>query len=165
MAALSAAGRPTDRFLFCGFLPPRPSARQRALDSLRTLPFLLIFYEAPHRVRETLADLRDTLGGGRTVTIAREITKHFESFHTCTLAEAEPWVAADPNREKGEFVLLVDGAELEPDPDEAQADHVLRVLLADLPLSQAVTLAAAISRGSRNRLYARALQLKDDEVS
>jgi 16S rRNA (cytidine1402-2'-O)-methyltransferase len=160
MAALSAAGRPADRFLFCGFLPPRPSARRKALDSLRPLPFLLIFYEAPHRVREALADLRDTLGGGRMVTIAREITKHFESFHTCTLAEAEPWIAADPNRVKGEFVLLVDGAELATDPDEAHADHMLRVLLADLPLKQAVALAAAITGAGRNQLYARALALR-----
>ena len=160
VAALSASGRAADRFLFCGFLPARPTARRKALAALRSLPFLLIFHEAPHRVRETLADLRDTLGAGRMVTIAREITKQFESFHTCALADAEQWLAHDPNRAKGEFVLLVDGAPPESGAEALETDHMLEVLLADLPLSQAVTLAAAISGTSRNRLYARALQLQ-----
>lgn len=162
VAALSAAGRTADRVLFCGFLPPRPAARRKALQTLHALPFLLVFYEAPHRVREALADLRDTLGPERTVTLARELTKRFESFHTCRLAEAEAWVAADPNREKGEFVLLVDGAVLETASatEDAAAERVLRVLLAELPLKQAVALATAICGASRNRLYARALALK-----
>jgi 16S rRNA (cytidine1402-2'-O)-methyltransferase len=160
VAALSASGRMTNRVLFCGFLPPRPAARRSALLALRSQPFLLVFYEAPHRVRETLADLRDTLGPGRTVTLAREITKLFESFHTCPLAEAAQWVAEDPNREKGEFVLLVDGAVPQPDAEDADAERVLRLLLADLPVKQAVALAAAITGTGRNRLYARALALK-----
>ncbi len=160
VAALSASGRTANQVLFCGFLPPRPAARRNALLALRSQPFLLVFFEAPHRVRETLADLRDTLGPGRTVTLAREITKFFESFHTCSLAEAEQWVAEDPNREKGEFVLLVDGAVPQPDAEDAEAERVLRLLLADLPVKQAVALAAAITRSSRNRLYARALALK-----
>lgn len=162
VAALSASGRTADRVLFCGFLPPRPAARRKALAALRALPFLLVFYEAPHRLRETLADLRDTLGPGRTVTLARELTKRFESFHTCALAEAEQWVAGDPNREKGELVLLVDGAvpETASEAQTVEADRVLHVLLAELPLKQAVGLAAAISGASRSRLYARALALK-----
>ncbi len=161
VAALSAAGRATDSVLFCGFLPARPAARRKALQALRLLPFLLVFYEAPHRVRETLADLRDTLGPERAVTLAREITKRFESFHTCPLADAEQWVAADPHREKGEFVLLVDGAA--PDSagtEDGATEHTLRVLLAELPLKQAVALAAAITGGGRNQLYARALALR-----
>ncbi|MET0217061.1 MAG: 16S rRNA (cytidine(1402)-2'-O)-methyltransferase [Burkholderiales bacterium] len=159
-AALSAAGRAADRFLFYGFLPSRQAARRRELDQLRLLPYLFVFYEAPHRVRETLADLRDVLGACREVTIAREITKQFESFHTCPLGEAEQWVAADPNREKGEFVLLVEGAATAPDVDEMRAEHALRVLLAELPLKQAVALASAVSGASRNRLYERALALR-----
>ena len=160
IAALSASGRTADRVLFCGFLPPRAAARRRALAALRPLPFLLVFYEAPHRLRETLADLCGTLGRARTVTLAREMTKRFESFHTCALAEAEQWVATDPNREKGELVLLVDGAVAETESEDADAERVLQVLLADLPLKQAVALAAAISGASRNRLYERALALK-----
>jgi 16S rRNA (cytidine1402-2'-O)-methyltransferase len=162
VAAFSASGRATDRMLFCGFLPARPTARRKALQSLQALPCTLVFYEAPHRVRETLADLRDTLGPERSVTIAREVTKHFESFHTCPLAEAEAWVAADANRERGEFVLLVDGAsDAAPStPAGIDPEHVLRVLLGELPLKQAVALAAAITGTPRKPLYAHALALK-----
>ncbi len=164
VAALSASGRATDRILFCGFLPARPAARRKALEALRTLPFTLVFYEAPHRVRETLVDLRETLGPERTVTVARELTKCFESIHTCLLAEAEAWVAADPNRERGEFVLLVDGAcaETAADADGEDAERILRTLLAELPLKQAAALTASITGASRNRLYARALALKSE---
>jgi len=160
VTALSAAGRAADRFLFCGFLPPRPAARRKELERMKGLPFLLVFYEAPHRVQETLADLRDVLGSEREITIAREITKQFESFHTCALGDAEQWVRADANRGKGEFVLLVEGALTAPDAGEASAEHALRVLLGELPLRQAVALAAAVSGASRNRLYQLALELK-----
>lgn len=164
VAALSASGRVTDRVLFCGFLPARAAARRKALETLRALPFTLVFYEAPHRVRETLIDLRDTLGAERTVTLARELTKRFESFHSCPLAQAEDWVAADPNRERGEFVLLVDGAEVEraAEAEEKSAERVLQVLLAELPLKQAVALTTTITGANRNRLYARALALRSD---
>jgi 16S rRNA (cytidine1402-2'-O)-methyltransferase len=160
IAALSAAGRTVDRFLFCGFLPPRPAARRTDLERLRGLPFLLVFYEAPHRVLETLADLREVLGAQREVTVARELTKQFECFHTCLLGEAEQWVAADANRERGEFVLLVGGAATVPDAQAANGEHALRVLLGELPLKQAVALAAAVSGARRNSLYQLALSLK-----
>ncbi|MFO1206108.1 MAG: 16S rRNA (cytidine(1402)-2'-O)-methyltransferase [Burkholderiales bacterium] len=164
VAALSASGRVTDRVLFCGFLPARAAARRKALETLRALPFTLVFYEAPHRVRETLIDLRDALGPERTVTLARELTKRFEAFHSCPLAQAEAWVAADPNRERGEFVLLVDGAEVEraAEAEEKSAERVLQVLLAELPLKQAVALTTTITGANRNRLYARALALRSD---
>lgn len=164
IAALSAAGRVAERFLFCGFLPPRPAARRKDLERLRDLPFLLVFYEAPHRLTETLADLRDVLGPEREVTIAREITKQFEAFHTCVLGAAEQWVAADPNRGRGELVLLVGGAANPPDAQEASGEHVLRVLLDELPLKQAVALAAAVSGVRRNRLYQLALTLRGGDA-
>ena len=162
VAALSAAGRAADRFLFCGFLPSRSAMRRKELERLRDLPFLLVIYEAPHRVPETLADLREVLGAEREITIAREMTKQFETFHTCVLGEAEQWVAADANRGRGEFVLLVAGATTVPDVQEASGEHALRVLLGELPLKQAVALAAAVSGARRNRLYQLALALKGD---
>ncbi len=161
IAALSATGSTATRFLFCGFLPARPAARRKEIEQLRALPYLLVLYEAPHRVLETLADLRTILGAEREVTIAREITKQFESFHTCRLGEAEQWVAADAYREKGEFVLLVAGSEETENPEQSQAGHTLSVLLEALPLKQAVDLAAAISGTSRKRLYERALEMRD----
>lgn len=158
--ALSAAGLSAPHFLFYGFLPQQVTARRRALEELKALPFLLVFYEAPHRIVASLADMNDVFGGARTVTIARELTKLFETIHVCALGEAGAWLAADANRMKGEFVLLVEGA---AGPDKVAADaaqHVLATLLRELPLRQAVQLAAEISGGKRNELYRMALQMK-----
>jgi 16S rRNA (cytidine1402-2'-O)-methyltransferase len=161
-AAVSAAGLPAGRFLFYGFLPAQTGGRVRELEALREQAAALVFYEAPHRVRETLADLAQVLGGERELVIARELTKLFETIHACRLDEALAWLDADPNRSKGEFVLLVQGA---PAPGDAQAEEgkrVLAVLLRELPLKQAVQLAAEITGAKRNALYERALELKGD---
>jgi 16S rRNA (cytidine1402-2'-O)-methyltransferase len=161
-AAVSAAGLLAGRFLFCGFLPAQTGARVRELEALRELGATLVFYEAPHRVRETLADLAQVLGGGRELVIARELTKLFETIHACRLDAALAWLDADPNREKGEFVLLVQGAPARGDAQAEEGERVLAVLLRALPLKQAVQLAAEITGAKRNALYARALELKGD---
>jgi 16S rRNA (cytidine1402-2'-O)-methyltransferase len=160
IAALSAAGIGAPHFLFYGFLPGKAGARRAALAALTSLPHALVFYEAPHRVLETVEDMALCLGPQRTVTIARELTKLFESFHRCSLAEAPPWLQADANRLKGEFVLIVDGAVAAPDEGAEQSRRVLEILLRELPLKQAVQLAAEITGAKRNALYERALQLK-----
>lgn len=160
IAALSASGFSAPHFLFYGFLPERAAARRKALAPLAKLPYTLVFYEAPHRIEESVADLRAALGGDRRIVLAREVTKLFETLHACTLAEAETWLAADANRRKGEFVLLVEGAETEAAPDGASAQRALQVLLAELPLKQAVDLAVKITGGKRNELYKLALALK-----
>ncbi len=133
VAALSAAGSVAPHFLFYGFLPERPAARRKALAAIAQLPYTLVFYEAPHRVVESVADLRELLGGGRRLVIARELTKLFETLHACTLDEADAWLAADPNRRKGEFVLIVAGADTAAKPDSSATQGVLSILLAALP--------------------------------
>lgn len=157
--ALSGAGLEDEHWLFYGFLPARSGQRKQVLKTLQALPYALVFYEAPHRVLETVADLAAVLGEGRTLVVARELTKLFESLHSLPLGEALAWLQADPNRQKGEFVLIVSGC---PEgQDDGEAERVLQLLLAEnLPVKQAARLAAAISGGSKNALYARALALK-----
>lgn len=159
VAALSASGLADPHFLFYGFLPAKAGQRRQALESLKAMPYALVFYEAPHRVVEAVEDLAAVLGE-RTLVIARELTKLFESIHSGPLAEAPAWMRADPNRQKGEFVLVVSGAPA--GADDGGGERVLKLLLADgLPVKQAARLAAAITGASKNALYERALQLKD----
>lgn len=162
IAALSAAGLPSDRFAFEGFLPARRSARRHRLETLARAPHTLIFYEAPHRVVETLADLCDTFGSAREAALARELTKTFETILTGTLAAILAAVIADANQQRGEIVLVVGGADLRDDVvATAEAERVLRLLLAELPLKQAAELAARITGTSKNLLYQKALGWRD----
>jgi 16S rRNA (cytidine1402-2'-O)-methyltransferase len=160
IAALSVSGITAPHFLFYGFLPAKAAARRRTLASLSRLPYTLVFHEAPHRVEECVADLRAALGGERRIVFARELTKLFESVHSCTLAEAPAWLAPDPKRRKGEFVLIVEGARPEKEGDGGFAQRALAVLLDELPLKQAVNLAAKIAGGKKNELYRMALAMQ-----
>ena len=162
MAALSAAGLNEPHFLFYGFLPNKTTARRTALLSLSNHPYALVFYEAPHRIVECVADLCAVLGGGRQIVLAREITKLFETIHACPLRDAESWLKSDSNRQRGEFVVLVSAAIPEPglSPDTL---GTLTKLLDELPLKQAVQLAANITGAGRNELYQRALQIKKSD--
>ena len=168
IAALSAAGTlsidgsANPHFLFHGFLPNKSAARCTALESLRSQACTLVFYEAPHRIVECVADLCAVLGGERQIVLAREITKLFETIHACPLRDAEAWLLADSNRQRGEFVVLVSGAVPQPGLP-AEARRILEVLLGELPLKQAVQLATQISGAGRNELYQLALQLKKPE--
>lgn len=163
VAALSAAGLPAPHFLFYGFLPTKSAARCRELQQLAGLPYTLAFYEAPHRILECVADLHDTFGGERQIVFARELTKLFESIHSCRLGEALDWLHADANNQRGEFVLLVSGATERGEGLDDETERVLGVLLQDLPLKQAVQLAVQITGGSKNELYQRALELKKQQ--
>jgi 16S rRNA (cytidine1402-2'-O)-methyltransferase len=162
LCALSASGIATTHFLFYGFLPARTGMRRRKLEELRLLPYTLVFYEAPHRILKCVADLSDVLEANRQLTIARELTKLFETIHTCALGDALTWLNTDANQQKGEFVLLLSGAET---PDKIgisdQAQHTLKSLLEELPLKQAVKLASEITGENKNQLYAMALSLKE----
>lgn len=156
--ALSAAGLADERFLFVGFLPSKAGQRRQALQELRDQPAALVFYEAPHRVLETVADLAAILGE-RTLVIARELTKLFETVHSLPLGDALAWLQADANRQRGEFVLIVSGAPA--GAGSGEGERVLGLLLADgLPVKQAAKLAAAITGEAKNALYERALALK-----
>jgi 16S rRNA (cytidine1402-2'-O)-methyltransferase len=164
VAAVSVSGFPGP-FAFVGFVPPKSAARQRALQDWRAFPHTLVLYEAPHRIAECVADLAATLGGERRMVIARELTKVFETVHACRLAEAAAWLAADPNRTRGEFVLVIEGAPTPTGELTADEERMLAALVAELPLAQAVKLAAAIAEGKKNAFYALALQLKERRSS
>jgi len=156
--ALSASGLLDEHFLFYGFLPSKGGQRRQVLADLRDQRAALVFYEAPHRVLETVADLADVLGE-RTLVIARELTKLFESIHSGPLTAALDWLKHDPNRQRGEFVLMVSGAPA--GADDGEGERVLKLLLADgLPVKQAAKLAAAITGAAKNALYDKALALK-----
>lgn len=163
IAALSASGITQNGFLFHGFLPASGAARRKQLEALKTQTVTLVFYEAPHRILECVADLTQVLGAERRITFAREVTKTFETFYTCPLAEAEAWLKADTNQQRGEFVLLVEAPALKvADTIPEDAVRTLKLLLADLPLKQAVKLATDITQLKKNDLYEFALQLKDE---
>jgi 16S rRNA (cytidine1402-2'-O)-methyltransferase len=161
ITALSASGILMPRFLFIGFMPAKSGHRKQVLETLRDVPVTLVFYEAPHRVLESVADLVEILGGERNITFARELTKTFETIHTCGLDEALSWLQNNPNQQRGEFVLLVEGAPVaEERAVSADAQRILETLLAELPLKQAVKLAADISGTKKNALYDLALTLQ-----
>jgi 16S rRNA (cytidine1402-2'-O)-methyltransferase len=160
--ALSAAGSWAGTFTFIGFLAAKPKQRAAQLRTLVHGPSALVFYEAPHRIVETVQALADTLGGERQLLIARELTKLHESLHQCTLAEGPTWLAEDANRQRGEFVLVVEGAREQEDAEDAH-DALLATLLEELPVSSAARLAASLTGASRNTLYARALRLSKPE--
>jgi len=159
-AALSASGLAYDGVVFAGFLPAKGAERRARLEALAAGPWAIALFEAPHRVKATLADLHRALGE-RDVVIAREVTKRFETFARMPLAGAVAWLEADPDRGRGEFVLLVEGRD--PGTRAAGADPraVLAALLAELPVKQAAALAAKITGARRNELYAMALEMKD----
>lgn len=159
VTALSAAGLPDARFLFVGFLPPKQAARRHEIEALKGIPAALVFYEAPHRIEETVADLAALLEPERTLVFARELTKLFEQIAAMPIGEAGAWLAADDNHKRGEFVLVVSA----PPPStglSVEAERVLKALLAELPVKQAAKLAAEITGAAKNALYERALQLK-----
>lgn len=163
ITALSASGLVCDQFHFVGFLPAKASARAQLLQQLRGATATLIFYEAPHRISAAVDALAAAFGPGRQIVFARELTKLFEEIHRCPLADAAAWVAADAHRQKGEYVLLVEGAPPAADAeDAAEADRVLRILLAECPLKQAAALAAQITGHKKNALYERALALRQE---
>lgn len=162
IAALSAAGLPSDRFIFEGFLPAKAAARRERLRALASEPRTLIFYEAPHRIAECLVDMVAELGASRRIALAREITKAFETIRQLPLGEMRDWVGGDANQQRGELVLVLEGAP-EPvagDTDWREADRVLGILMAELPPRQAAALAAGITGLKKNALYERALAAK-----
>src|SRR5271169_2577017 len=153
LAALSASGMHAPHFLFYGFLPNKPTARRRELQTLADHPYTLVFYEAPHRILECVADLQTVFGQKRKMVLARELTKLFENVHMCALGEALDWLNLDANNQRGEFVLLVSGTDEQKVERDAEAERILAILMKELPLKKAVQLAAQISGASRNKLY------------
>jgi len=157
-SALSVSGLPSDRFLFVGFPPRGADERRRWLAELAREPGTLICYESGRRAVATLGDLAEALGSGRRAVIARELTKRFETILDDDLAGLQQRVAADPDQQLGELVLLIEGDTRVDDERDADEQRRILALLADeLPLKQAVALTARITGGNRNRLYKDAL--------
>jgi 16S rRNA (cytidine1402-2'-O)-methyltransferase len=153
IAALSVAGLPSDRFVFEGFLPPKAAARRSRLRELAGEPRTIIFYESSHRVAESLADMRDAFGARREAVLARELTKMFETVLGEPLAELAARVAADPDQQRGEHVIVVAGRGEEADAKLAEGQRVFAILRDELPPAKAAKLAAAISGAPRKLLY------------
>ena len=157
-AALSASGLQFEGVVFAGFLAAKGAARREKLEALARGPWAIVLFEAPHRVAQTLSDLHEALGD-RDVVIARELTKRFETITRLPLAGARAWIEADADRRRGEFVLVIEGRPVAPAP-AVDPEAVLRTLLAELPLKQAVGMAVKITGAKRNELYEKALKIK-----
>src|SRR3990167_10269182 len=165
IAALSAAGLPTDKFIFEGFLPAKNEARKQHLLTLLREPRTMVFYEAPHRLQETLHSLLEVFGGKRRAVVAREISKIYESIKTDDLQVLADYYAAHEDECRGEVVMLLAGAEAEDDAAVSiHPQEVLSILLQELPLKQAVALASKITGERRNVLYDAALAQKPDKT-
>jgi 16S rRNA (cytidine1402-2'-O)-methyltransferase len=160
VAALSVSGLPTDCFKFAGFLPARSAARRQRMAELAQEPCTLVFYESPHRILESLADMITELGAEREAVLARELTKTFETVRGGQLADLQHFVEQDPHQQKGEMVLLVAGAPAREEEIDVEAERVLSILLEELPVKQAASLAARITGVKKNRLYQHALTMK-----
>lgn len=162
ICALSAAGLPTDRFVFEGFLPAREGQRENRLRELADETRTLVFHESSHRILDSLASMAAVFGDARRAVVARELTKTYETIRDGTLAELLDWMRADAQQQKGEFVVLVEGA---PARDvallDAGAERVLVTLLEELSVKQSAALAAKLTGVARKRLYERALELQE----
>lgn len=160
ITALSASGLSAERFAFEGFLPPKATARRQALTDLVNEPRTLIFYESPKRVLASLEDMLLVFGPERQACLARELTKMFETIVTLPLNELVEVVKQDPNHQKGEIVLLVEGQTIVMNQDEVEQNRVLEILLQSLPVKQAATMAASILGIKKNQAYELALKLQ-----
>lgn len=157
IAALSAAGVPCDSFIFVGFLPAKQVARKNKLEALREEPHTVVFYESTHRIVECLEDINTVYGESCEIVLAKELTKSFERFEAGAVQSVQQWLLADPGHVKGEFVVIIPPRTLV----EAEShQELLSILLQELPLKQAVSLAAKITKANKNELYDTALKLK-----
>jgi 16S rRNA (cytidine1402-2'-O)-methyltransferase len=165
IAALSAAGLPSDRFIFEGFLPAKSAGRKARLELLKEEPRTVIFYEAPHRILECLQDLEEIFGPDRPAVLGRELTKTFETLKGLPLGELRAFVEGDSNQQRGECVVLVGGWS-EPQGEDvigAEVRRVLDLLLQEMPLKRATALAAQITGVRKNLLYQYALEKQKGE--
>jgi 16S rRNA (cytidine1402-2'-O)-methyltransferase len=160
IAAISVAGLPTDRFTFEGFLPARSAARRAQLETLAAEARTLVFYEAPHRVRETLEDMARIFGADRRASVSRELTKRFETTYAGSLGELLEIAQRDENMSRGEIVIVVAGATpVRQESVTLDAQQLLRALLQELPAAQAAKVASKISGVKRSELYELAVQV------
>lgn len=162
ITALSAAGLPTDRFVFEGFLPAKEKGKEDRLQAVADETRTMVFYESPRRVVDTLESMQKVFGD-RLVVAARELTKTFETIHALPLSEMIPWLQEDENRTRGEFVLMVAGKTENSDDIPAEVQRTLTLLMKDLPLKKAAALTAEIYGVKKNALYAWGLEQQNSE--
>lgn len=161
IAALSVAGVATDKFTFMGFLPAKTSHRCQVLANIQDISHTHVFYESPHRILASVADMITVLGEERHIVVARELTKTFETIKDGSLAVVKDWLTADTNQQRGEFVVIVTGApETETKVMDTETDKLLQILLAELPIKKAAAMAAQLTEHKKKSLYDRALQLQ-----
>lgn len=152
VVALSLSGLPVNRFSFEGFIPSRAVAREQFLQQLAAETRTLIFFESPRRVVESLQAMRSCFGPERRVSVARELTKIHESVHTAPLCELIEWMESDSNNRRGEFVLVVEGAQ-EEDKDDSEAYRIVEIIARELAPRKAAAVAAEITGVRKNKLY------------
>ena len=160
IGALSVAGQSTDRFIFEGFLPAKKKARQDLLQALSTELRTLVFYEVPHRIMQSLEDMIQNFGSERGATLAKELTKIHENIIYGTLLEIKDWLLKDETRQKGEFVLIIEGTDKNTF-DVHEATRILQLLLQSLSTKEAARIASEMMQGHKNELYQLALALKN----
>ncbi|MCL4115170.1 UNVERIFIED_CONTAM: hypothetical protein GTU68_035900 [Idotea baltica] len=165
ITALSIAGLPTDRFSFEGFLPAKPVGRNKVLQANLHETRTQVYYESSHRISVTIKAMLDIYGADRKVVLARELTKLYEQVFRGNLAELAAWIDADPMHQKGEFVLMLDGHEEQTDDDAIQqsSEDLLKILLDELPVKQAASIASKITGRKKNELYKQAMEIKKDK--
>ena len=159
IAALSVSGLATDRFMFAGFAPHKQGARQNFYREFEHQVATLVFYESSHRIVASLKDMLLIFGEKRRVVLAREISKLFETVYSSTIGDLLDWLQADANQQKGEFVLVLEGAEEQMNPQFAELEQLLKILLEELPVKQASQIAAKITGVKKNQIYKLALEL------
>ncbi|HEY6642321.1 16S rRNA (cytidine(1402)-2'-O)-methyltransferase [Povalibacter sp.] len=165
IAAISVAGLPTDRFSFEGFLPAKSAARRAQLETLGAESRTLVFYEAPHRLLETLEDMAAIFGAERRASVSRELTKRFETTYTGSLADLRATASTDDNMARGEIVVVVAGAApVQQESTTLDAGQLLRALLQELPAAQAAKIAAKITGVRRSELYELAVRMGRGEA-
>ncbi len=152
ITALSAAGLPTDKFIFEGFLPAKANSRLKHCQNLAKESRTLVFYESPHRIVDSISNMLEAFGPDRQVVIARELTKTFETIHSANLADMLEWLTADTNQQRGEFVVVIHGAQANAELDP-EAERITSLLANELPAKQAAKLAAEITGLKKNQLY------------
>ncbi len=162
MAALSASGLPTDRFLFVGFLPAKTQGREKVLKALQGFDASMVFYESCHRIEKTIASMIKVFGEQRQVCFARELTKQFETIKLTTLLELQSFMAADDFQKKGEIVLIVAGHEQQNTIDYSELDRLLLLLLKNMSASHAAKVASQYFELAKKTCYQRALQLENE---
>ncbi|PCJ47854.1 MAG: 16S rRNA (cytidine(1402)-2'-O)-methyltransferase [Gammaproteobacteria bacterium] len=162
ISALSASGLATDSFVFEGFLAAKTTARQKQLALLKNEPRTMVFYESTHRILDSLNDMSNVLGEDRLATVARELTKTFETINTDSLKNLIRWMEEDSDQKRGEFVVIVSGNPNSLTSEESEADRLVDIISTKLPLAQATSLTAEITGERKKTLYQRALLRRDE---